>query len=80
MFISDLDLRSLCFKVTVRKVSKYGDFTGPYFPHIRTEYGEILRISPYSVRMRQNTDQKNSVLGHISHSECFKLPSIILRS
>ena len=28
------------------------------FSRIRTEYGEILRISPYSVRMRENTDQK----------------------
>ena len=25
---------------------------------IRTEYGEILCISPYSVRMRESTDQK----------------------
>ena len=24
------------------------------FSHIRTEYGEILRMSPYSVRMREN--------------------------
>ena len=30
----------------------------PAFSRIRTEYGEILRISPYSVRMRENTDQK----------------------
>ena len=36
------------------------------FSHIRTEYGEILSISPYSVRMRINTDQKNSEYGHIS--------------
>ena len=28
------------------------------FSCIRTEYGEILRISPYSVRMPKNTDQK----------------------
>ena len=28
------------------------------FSRIRTQYGEILRISPYSVQMRQNTDQK----------------------
>ena len=28
------------------------------FSRIRTEYGEILRISLYSVRMRENTDQK----------------------
>ena len=29
------------------------------FSHIRTKYGEILRNTPYSVRMRENTDQKN---------------------
>ena len=40
------------------------------FSRIRTEYGKILRISPYSVRMRENTNQKNSVFGHISHSVC----------
>ena len=28
------------------------------FSCIRTEYGEILRISPYSARKRENTDQK----------------------
>ena len=30
----------------------------PTFPHIWTEYGEILRMSPYSVQMRENTEQK----------------------
>ena len=39
------------------------------FSRIRTEYGEILRISPYSVRMRENTDQNNSEYGHFLHSE-----------
>ena len=29
-------------------------------PRIPTEYGEILCISPYSARMRENTDQKIS--------------------
>ena len=28
------------------------------FSRIQTEYGKILRISPYLVRMRENTDQK----------------------
>ena len=28
------------------------------FSRIRTEYGKMLRISPYSVRMQENTDQK----------------------
>ena len=32
--------------------------SGPFFPRIRTEYGETRSISPYSVRMRENTDQK----------------------
>ena len=35
---------------------KYGIFSGPYFPHLDW----ILRISPYSVRMRKNTDQKKT--------------------
>ena len=43
---------------TAWKVSKYGVFSGAYFFRIRTEYGKILRISQYSVRMRENTDQK----------------------
>ena len=34
------------------------------FTCIRTEYGEILRISPYSVRMRENEEQNNSEYGH----------------
>ena len=32
-------------------------------------YGLILRISPYSVQMLENTDQKNYVFGHFSHNE-----------
>ena len=38
------------------------------FSRIRTEYGEILRISPYSVRMRENADQNYSEYGHILRS------------
>ena len=34
------------------------------FSHIRTAYGEIFRISPYSVQIRENTDQNNSEYGH----------------
>ena len=29
----------------------------------------LLRISPYSVRIRENTNQKNSEYGHFSRSE-----------
>ena len=40
------------------------------FPHLDW-YGEIRSISPYSVQMRENTDQENSVFGHFSRSECY---------
>ena len=30
------------------------------FSRNRTEYGEILRIYPYSIRIRENTDQKKT--------------------
>ena len=33
-----------------------------------TEYGEILRISPYSVRMWENADQNNFEHGHFLRS------------
>ena len=39
------------------------------FSHIRTEYEEILGISPYSVRIWGNTDQKNSEYGLFLRSE-----------
>ena len=39
------------------------------FPRIRT--GKILRITPYSARMRENTDQKNSEYRHFSRSVSF---------
>ena len=38
------------------------------FSRIRTENREIRNISAYSVRMRRNTDQKNSEYGHFSGS------------
>ena len=36
---------------------------------ISTEYREILRISPYSVRMRENADQNNTEYGHFLRSD-----------
>ena len=36
------------------------------FPH--SEYGSLRSKSPYSVQMRENKDQKNSVFGHFSRS------------
>ena len=37
---------------TAWKVLKYG------FSCVQTEYGDLLRKSPYSVRIQENTDQK----------------------
>ena len=47
---------------------KCSEFYWSVFFSIRTEYGEILRISPYSVRMRENADENNSEYGHFLRS------------
>ena len=58
MSIKQLSLKYYRYNVRREK------FVWSVFSRIRTEYGEILRISPYSVRMRENTDRKNSEYGH----------------
>ena len=50
-------MKGLCI-ITAWKASKYGVFFWSVFSCIRTVYGEIQSISPYSVRMQENTDQK----------------------
>ena len=47
----------------------YSELFWYVFSGIRTEYGEILRISPYTVQMRENTDQNNSGYGHFLRSD-----------
>ena len=42
----------------------YSELLWSAFSRIRTEYGEIFRISPYSVRMREITDQNNPEYSH----------------
>ena len=37
------------------------------FSHIWNDYGDLQK-SPYSVRMRENGDQKNSGCGHFSRA------------
>ena len=53
---------------SLRKKCLYSEFFWSAFPRIQTEYGEILRISPYSVQMLENMDQENSEYGHFLHS------------
>ena len=46
----------------------YSELFWSIFSRIRNEYGEIRSISPYLVRMRENTDQNNSVYRHFLRS------------
>ena len=48
----------------LREKRPYSELFWSAFSRIQTEYGEIFRISPYSVRMRENADQNNSKYGH----------------
>ena len=55
-------------------MTSYSEFFWSLFSLIRTEYEEIPQISPYSVQMRENTDQKNSEHGPFSGSDlCYAL-------
>ena len=53
----------------MRKKCSYSEFLWSVFSRIRTEYGHLLRQSPFSVQMRENTNQKNSEYGHFSRIE-----------
>ena len=52
----------------LRKNSPYSKLIWSAFSRIRTEYGKILRISPYLVWMRENVDQNKSEYGHFLRS------------
>ena len=52
----------LCY--AMRKKCPYLELFLSAFSRISTEYEEVLRISPYSVRMRENADQNISEYGH----------------
>ena len=46
--------------LTLHQKCRYSELFWSLFSGIWTEYGEILRTSPYSFRMRENIDQSNS--------------------
>ena len=54
---------------TVREKCSYSQLFWTEFSRIRTEFGEILRISTYSFQMRENADRNNSEYGHFLCSE-----------
>ena len=71
-FLWDISISNgkLPYPSTAWKVSVFGV---SLFSLIRTEYAEILRVSLYSVRMLENTNQKNSKYEHFLHSEiCYR--------
>ena len=61
----------------LRENFPYSHLFWSVFRCIRTEYGEIFRISLYSVWMRKNTDQNNSEYGNYlrSHYSVMKFPN-----
>ena len=54
----------------LRKKCPCSELFWSVFSGIRTEYREIFLISPFSVRIRENTDQNNSEYGHFSRKAC----------
>ena len=50
--------------ISLQKKRPFSELFWCAFSRIRTKYEEMLRISPYSVRMRENADQNNSEYGH----------------
>ena len=57
------------------KTVQIRSFLWSVFSSIRTEYGEILRISPYSVWMRENMDQKKLRISTL-FTQCYKTDKI----
>ena len=53
----------------LRKKGPYSELFWSAFSRIRTEYGEIRSISPYSIRMWKNADRNNYDYGLSSHND-----------
>ena len=64
---------------SLRKKCPHSELFWFIFSRIRTEYEEVQSISPYSVRMRENTDQNNSEYEHFSGSAYFHCRSFSKR-
>ena len=57
--------------ISLREKCPYSELFWSVFLRIRTEYGETQSISPYLVRMREDTDQKNSEYSNFLRSEMY---------
>ena len=77
-FLQALESMFLCvafdtnskFTRSLHKKCWYSELFWSIFSRIRTEYGGLLHISPYSIQMQENMDQKNSGYRPFSHSGC----------
>ena len=67
LFLSRIILILLC--QTLCGKCPYTEFFWSVSSRIRTEYEEMFRISLYSVRLPENTGQKNSEYRHFSRNE-----------
>ena len=54
---------------TLGEKCPYSELFWSVFSRNRAECGEIRNISPYSLQMRENTDQNNSEYRHFLHSD-----------
>ena len=64
------EFQQMFLERSLRKKCPYSELFWSVLPRIWTEYREIPRISPYSVRMRENTDLNNFEYGHFLGSGC----------
>ena len=53
-------------RLSLHENCPYSELFCSVFSRIWTEYGEIRSISPCSVQIRENTDQKNFECGHFA--------------
>ena len=56
------------YSLSLGEKCPYSELFWAVFSRIRTEYGEILCISTYSARMRENADQNNFEYWHFLRS------------
>ena len=59
-------------QLPLREKCPYSELFRSAFSRIRTGCGEILRISPYSIRLRENADQNNSEYGHYLRNDLYE--------
>ena len=75
MYVCVYCVKSVYTVYILREKCPHSESFWSLFSRVRTEYGEILRISPYSVRMQENPDQNNYEYGHFRclRESCLRL-------